>query len=73
VTLYTTDYLLTVRVSTRDGDPPPEIVLRAVLKALLRTHGVRCRAVGPGLPQDATKSPEAAAGPPGLADAPRAE
>jgi hypothetical protein len=61
--LLKTDYVLMLRITTRDGDPPPEIVLRAALKTLLRRHGVRVVAAAPGVAQDATKPTPPAAGP----------
>jgi hypothetical protein len=67
VKLYHTDYALTLRVTTRDGDPPPEVVLRAALKALLRSHGCRCVA----LREAAGPTPTASPGTPGAVGAAR--
>jgi len=38
VILYHTDSLLRVRVATREGDPPPEGVVRAGRKTIRRTR-----------------------------------
>ena len=59
--LYRTDFLLHVRIATRDGDPPPEIILRHLLKRMWRALGVKCVAVAPADGQ----------GPPTLASGPR--
>jgi hypothetical protein len=45
VKLYHTDYLVTLRVTTHDSDPPPAIVLRSALKTLLRCFHIQCRDV----------------------------
>lgn len=45
--LYRSDYLLHVRIATRDGDRGPEIVLRQLLKRMWRDFGVKCVSVAP--------------------------
>jgi hypothetical protein len=64
VILYRTDYLLHVRMATREGDPPPEIILRAMLKRMWRDYGVQCRSVTPpNGPADASSPSASPQGP----------
>lgn len=39
--LYHTDFDLTVRVVTREGDPPPAVVLRRLVKHLGRAWDIK--------------------------------
>jgi hypothetical protein len=57
--LFHTDFRVVLRITTREGDPPPAIVLCRVLKALLRCFDVQCRDVAeaPGDSSEGDKPP----------------
>jgi hypothetical protein len=73
VKLFHTDFLVTLRVSTHEGDPPPGRVLARALKALWRVDAVKCveaqYARGGG--QDGAGDVVATTGGPGVNEAPR--
>jgi hypothetical protein len=61
--LYYSDYTLTFRLTTRQGDPEPAIVLRRFLKHALRAWGLRCLRIEPAGAEPTAVEADGAAGP----------